>query len=341
MKRCKKYCNFFLVFFIFIFFSKNVSADEKPFTCTEINFESTDTDVSSMGVHRIQVDNKNRLRYYYCDEIEKGDKYYFKLVQSITDKKGKITKSKIAKAQKTPHLVKCTDDEKIVMVFRNYGKKKTFHVNVIDKKGKKLADFEYAVKKSADYFRVEDVYIDGNKIYYAYTLEKEHNSNVDSVLYVECRNVKNNKLIHKNIIYKGNDLSTNSVKFIEGKLYVMNTDSITGYSLHGKKGKTYILPDSGRYTKDESDPFAILVSKEFSKRGDYIYYCNMKGIYRCSYKNNTEFEMCYDAADDEFFSVNYGFTDMAIDKNDDVYIALTSKDYEEIGCTTDIVKYSR
>lgn len=339
MKSCKRYCYVFVFMVTLILFSKNALAEEKSFVCTKMEFEEPIGDYASMGVHNIYIDSKNRLQYFHFGERNQGNKYLYTLIDSKNNENGKLINKKIVSVKKTPQIVKYTDDNKIIMVFRNYGSKKMFQVNILDKKSKKTAAFKYTFNKSVKWFYMADVYVVNNKIYYAYVLTKKHTA--EHILYLECRNLKNNKLISKNIICKtkSNEEALDSVKILDGKLYIMNKENIISFSLKGKSKKIYYLPDNGMYIEASSD--AELISKEFSKQGNYIYYCNKKGIYRCNCKNNTGFELYYDATGDKFFSANYGFNDMTVDNNGDVYLALVSKAWEDIGYTTDIVRYSR
>lgn len=100
--------------------------------------------------------------------------------------------------------------------------------------------------------------------------------------------------------------------------------------IEGKKHLSYKLPAR------PDDIFYY--NEDISIFGNYIYFSNDNGIYRCSTKNKKGFELYYDAKEDANFGQCRVFGICAAGK-DKFYVMFIEKDNIELNMPTKLVEY--
>ena len=220
--------------------------------------------------------------------------------------------------------------------------KKYIKIEEYNKKGKKIFSFKDKPQtKKKSQWSVKEVWKQNNKIYYVVSESNTANLKKET-LHIRCLDKKNKKIISDNA-FKVERHS--NIKHEDGKIYVLTDKNVDMYSNTGKKLNSYRLPEGERNYDNVGDVQRnYLEFHEYDVCGKYIYYCNANGIFRCDAKKSNNFELYYDAKDDEFFGKEYGVVDMCFADNNTFYIMLNHcNDFEACMYVTasKIIEYSK
>lgn len=224
-----------------------------------------------------------------------------------------------------------------------YIKGKNVILDTYNLKGKRIFHFEDKVKSGKnEWADVSNVYEKGKYIYYLYS--KVDTDMWKKDIYLNRVNKKTGKLMYSKRIYKDVEhTKICDIKFINGKVYLLQEDKIVSHSLKGKKLCEYSLPEGKTFFSDTFNGYSIvprLTFKKYDVYGDYIYFCNANGVYRCSITDNDGFSLFYDASTDEYFSDKYGLVDMKVTNDNMFYLLLMDEAFVDAGIPTKQVKYT-
>lgn len=335
------------------------------FSIQQIPYISSNSNIS------MNRDDKGRLYYYGsremdCKEIKKlsdykaspkikkqikaegkkkfSDKYWYTVDKYTAGKNGKVKCSTII----------CENDIMYAKKFQNqnnettmaYIKGKKVIIDTYNSKAERIFHFVDKVKKSKnEYIGTTCVYENAKYIYYLYT--KSDINTIQRSCYINCISKKTGKLLSSKKIYNTGGIGAFNdtiVKIVDGKVYMIQEKKIVSYSLKGKRISEYGIPEETTNSTDMANGDSIasrLTFKKYDVYGDYIYFCNANGVYRCSITGNGGFLLFYDASTDENFSEKYGLVDMKVTNDNMFYLLLIDESSVDEGIPTKLVKYTK
>lgn len=299
------------------------------------NFESSETQMAP-------------CEYNIPMSLEKSDNVYNYHVEETTDKQGKyymnITKYfyKGSKAKKIQNIA-CYDEwvncvkkiersNQTVVAGEAKGKGK-IRFAMYNKKGKKISSIIDTFTKKDGYtnnMEIEDILVKGSRLYYLYIKDSKQ-------AHLRCVNVKSGELIDDFMLKTKN--SVEEMKLYNNRIYVLTEDAVNVYSFKGKKQSSYKLPKGTNYYSKSGEYVFYNNYDDISVSGNYIYFVNENGVYRCSIKNKQGFKLYYDAKDDFNFGQCRVF-DICVAGKDKFYIMFVEKDNIDLNMPTKLVEYA-
>lgn len=261
------------------------------FTCFE--------DYYSDGSNLVVLQNDDD---YFSPEYDKDCNKI--IIDTISSEDETASRKEFVCKNKKTHAVKLENNN--VYTYVEHGNNKMV-IQIRNQKGKVKESYPIKINKKdsrkINNMYIEDITIKGSKMYYVLnvTTKKDREYN-----YLQCYNLKKKKVI------SGKKLKNNGkYEFNSNKLYFYNYgNTIEKYALNGKRTSSYKLPE-GETTVMGHLLHLNGLEYEYSFKavdynGNYIYYCNRNGVYRCNTKGDGVFELIYNGSNDEVFNPAYG-----------------------------------
>lgn len=318
----------------------NADAKTYKFKKNEINSHIRLSEFSEL-----YVNEKGRIQYIDYTTHKKNtldDCWYTKMnCYMLNGKSEKRINSFKVPMNSATEIYNCVRivDEKVITLMEKDG---TIYVDEYDDKGKKVFSFKTKefTKKNYSYELKNIIWDDGNNIYYIYEYEVNNDYK-----YKLCKvNKKTKKVERRNL-----NANSYDIRFENGYIYELCEKEINIFSLKGKKLSTIMLPEGETYYEINvgTDDYVKLSVHEIGVYGDYLFYCNKNGVYRCNINNlkkNSKFKLYYDAKGDEYFEQDYEIDELCIKDKDTFCIKVAhSSDFEPCADQDGVklVKYSR
>ncbi|GEM_PF-5275808 len=317
-------------------------AETKEFQCTQIVMSDCNTQiylpdittgiVEGRVIGKLQKNSAGKLEIFTSaeDEREINGSYHETLKRHVVSSAGRKTtlnyRYKSDTAYGLPVYCKTEEGKKSLLAISVNYKKAKIRIETVSKNGKVLQTITDNNKSFTNdgYAVIYDTWEKHNNLYYIYR-KTSCDYNKLFIRTVNKKSLKGKTHTIKDKSFKRMKRHISSVKgeeefkYHNGKIYALTKDSIKIYSVKGKKTGEYKLPDGGISFYDEKtdDPDnGVLVYYDFSINGDYIYYVNTSGIYRCNIKKDNGFELYYNASNDKNFNKTKGISDICfIDEN--------------------------
>lgn len=243
---------------------------------------------------------------------------------SYTNNKANNTQN-IACSDDWVNYVRSSEKDKQTLVASAAKGKGKLRYTVYNRKGKKVSEVIDKFTKKEKYrnnMRMQDLLVKGNKLYSAYIKNNEY-------AHIRCINMKTGKVKYDTVL-KTPDAFMYEMKIYGNRIYLQTKDEVNVYSLTGKKQSTYKLPEGGNTSNSSFDDISV--------SGDYIYFINSNGVYRCNINADQGFEVYYDAKDDAYFQ-QCAVYDICAVGEDKFYVMFMEKDNIEMNMPSKIVEY--
>lgn len=309
------------------FLIAGVSLQETRSSAKAKNFECSETGMNPCEYNMpMSLDNSGNVNNYQVEDTnDKQGKYCMGITNySYTGNKAKKTLNIACYDEWVYCVKKLENSNRTVVASRAKGKRK-IRFAVYDKKGKKTAEIiDTLSKKDGEPSTIKEIYMKGGSLYYVYTKiygKQPH---------IRCINLKSGKVTDDILLKTGKGTYVWKMKIYKNRIYVLTYDSVYVYSIDGKKQLSYKLP---------ARPDIFNNNEDISIFGNYIYFSNDNGIYRCSTKNKKGFELYYDAKDDANFGQCRVFGICAAGK-DKFYVMFIEKYNIELNMPTKLVEYT-
>ena len=232
----------------------------------------------------------------------KNKKPYNKIIMDTIAEDGTKSRKEFVCKNKKTYAFKLENGTLYTTVSRGSNK---IIIQARNKKGKVKQSYTITLNKKTSrkikYISIRDFVIKGNKMYYVLNVTNKKDK---TYTYLKAYSLKKKKEISSKKLKNTNG----RYKFNDGKLYYYNFETtIEAYSLTGKKTASYKLPDGettiiGHVIGPGNGPEYEYSFKAVDYNGNYIYYLNRNGVYRCDTKGNGTFELIYDGSNDVVFN---------------------------------------
>ena len=306
----------------FLFSSTTEAAD---YDVTKIDAKGI---LYTRGASSARINKDGQLLYYTYYDLNKND-----ILKKVTYDENTTVVKKLFKRKSgcDYEVFKPVGDNKIWIVYQNYKNKSNYFVKYNDK-GKVLTKIKLNIKDHLN-FKIHDIMEDGNKIYCALIDTLQTDKDYIEIL---CINKKKGKIVSKkrfSIQYHC------QMKFANDKIYAMNWNEITVYSLKGKQLATYQKPE-GQTRKSEEH--GVL---DYTVKGNSIYYVNTLGLYKCDELGSKTFELIYDASNDDLFTKAEGnyktVNELCVKDDNEFYLIFNNQAGYESYAPTAIARYKK
>ena len=316
----------------------NVDAKTYKFKNTVIDSKKYLTLVSTLAV------NKNgEVQYIDYSSVKKNyNRMIFYTINKNLAKKTGSFKVKI-KNYRFVNYTRIIDGKTLTFDEVDSG---VIYIREYDVKGKCVNEFktqEFPKRSKYFLYLTENIWDDGDNIYYLY--QKHKKTGIYTPRYILCRVNKKTKKIYRKTI----DVIGHHCIFDNGYIYELCEKEINIYSLKGKKLSTVNLPEGETDYKvnEGTQDYKNLSTHVLGVRGNFLYYCNKNGVYRCNIRNldkTNKFKLIYEAGNDEFFGNDYKMEEICIKDKDTFFVKVVhTSDLDACADPDDtkFVKYTR
>lgn len=302
------------------------------------SFESSETQMTSCEYNiPMSLDKtKNVYNYHVEDTTDKqGNDCMLITKYSYKDNKAKKTWN-MACYDEWIHFVKKPENSNRTVVASKAKGKGKIRFAAYNKNGKKKSEIIDTFTKKDGYLynmAIEDIMVKGNSLYYAYIRDGES-------AHIRCINIRTGKLTDDILLKVSNGTNVQKLKIYNNRIYVLTEDAVHVYSFAGKKQRSYKLPEGMNHYSTSGNEVFYNNYDDISVSGNYIYFINNNGVYRCSIKNKKGFIKFYDAKDDFNFEQGKVF-DICVAGKDKFYVMFVERDNIDLNMPTKLVEYAR
>lgn len=335
MKKHKLLKNMIITLLVGVILSSSIkiNVSAATFTRKEISYNSVMEGLhkaSDKGIEFYKYSGNSLKKYRITSgKLKKKAKYSY-------NKAYEIEMAKTFEKYQHTIIVDCKCDE-----FPENSNNVSTYIYVLSKDGKVIKSIKADTENTMYGMQIFDVYETNEDIIY---VSRKLNSAISNVSIKKIN--KNSGKITTYTIDKKDILNQRygDIHIIDGKIYILGIEKAYEYSLSGKLLNEFKLPGgavSYYIPGVNSGDLEDLNFNQISACGKYIYYSNVKGVYRCKKNSSKGFELFYDARKDSKFKKGNGIYDFCVASNERFYVVFMDHSILYDDDVSGIVEYNK